>query len=133
MTKNSFRDKVVSFLIRIIEGKELRHLIKKENTTISSSLSKLQKQRLIQIMDRGIGRLIMPLIRAHTRVDNKKIIFITSRGSFNCNPRAIVEELLKRHEDITIVWVIRKENLAEKENYPKNVKLVVRDSYQFIK
>jgi len=66
-------------------------------------------------------------------IDNHKIMMLTSRGSYNCNPKAVAEEIRRQKLPYKIVWVVRKENLMNHENYPKNLKLVQRGSYDFYK
>lgn len=66
-----------------------------------------------------------------TKVVKNKLLFITTRGSFNCNPRAIVEEILRQGLEWDLVWVIRREDLQHIEDYPKALKLVTRGSREF--
>lgn len=64
-------------------------------------------------------------------LDPQKIIMITSRGTYNCHPKAIANEILKRNLPYTIVWVVRKENIIQNDFYPPNIKIVRRGSYEF--
>lgn len=67
----------------------------------------------------------------HRPVDPNKIIMLTSRGTYNCHPRAIAEEIQKRGLPYHIVWVVRNENIRKREYYPENMTLVLRGSYEF--
>lgn len=63
----------------------------------------------------------------------KKIMFITFQGDYNCNPKAIANEFIKSKSDFELVWVVRKENLIDTSQYPKELKLVVRNTKEFYK
>lgn len=82
-------------------------------------------------VDRAIANLYNYLKFAHRPIDPNKIVMVTSRGTYNCHPRAIAEEILKQGLPYEIVWVVRKENITNNEYYPENLKLVRRGSYEF--
>ena len=88
-----------------------------------------------QHFDNVYSRICVDIRNSRIRSKNKiaplKIIFVTSRGTMNCNPRFIAEEILKQHLPWDLVWVCRKENMRNSENYPKNLRLVKRDSIKF--
>ena len=77
--------------------------------------------------------LFRKLIIKTTKINPKKIIFITFQGKYTCNPKAIAEELIKRNLDYQLVWVIRKEEKNNKDKYPKELELVVRGTFKFYK
>lgn len=64
-------------------------------------------------------------------IDNNKIVMLTSRGTYNCHPRAIADEILRQNLPYEIVWVVRKENLVKEDYYPEGFKVVHRGSYEF--
>lgn len=64
-------------------------------------------------------------------IDPKKVMFFTFQGKYTCNPKAIAEEFIKRDSDFKLVWVVRKEELEQKDRFPKELKLVVRNSKEF--
>lgn len=86
-----------------------------------------------KVTDRAIANIYNFFKFGTKPIDNHKIMMLTSRGSYNCNPRAIAEEIIRQKLPYKIVWVIRKENIGNHEVYPKNVKLVLRGSYDFYK
>lgn len=65
------------------------------------------------------------------RVVPNKILFITTRGSYNCNPRAIADEIIRQNLPWELVWVIQKEDQNQLEQFPPELKLVVRGSHEF--
>lgn len=75
--------------------------------------------------------LLKRLITHNIKVQDNKIIFITFQGNYNCNPKAIADEIIKRKLPYELLWVIRKENLNELDQYPKELKLIIRDSFKF--
>ena len=81
--------------------------------------------------DKKISSFAIRRLAKTLPIDENKIVFVTSRGSYNCNPRFIADEVIKRKLPYKLVWVIRKENLKHSHQYPKELKLVLRDSYEF--
>jgi CDP-glycerol glycerophosphotransferase len=67
------------------------------------------------------------------KINNKKVLFLTFQGNYNCNPKAIADEFIKRKLDYELIWAVRKENLADTSEYPKELKLVDRASLEFYK
>ena len=65
------------------------------------------------------------------RVVPNKILFITTRGSYNCNPRAIADEIIRQNLPWELVWVIQRGDQKQLEQFPPELKLVVRGSYEF--
>lgn len=59
------------------------------------------------------------------KIKNNKIVFRTSNGAFTCNPKAIAKEVLKRHPEWELVWVVNKNILKFINDFPKNIKLVM--------
>lgn len=57
------------------------------------------------------------------KINNKKIVVDNFSGKgFGDNPKYIIEEILKEHENLDIVWIIRKG--ADTKLFPKNIRLV---------
>lgn len=78
-------------------------------------------------------RLAVPAIRSlekHTPIDPNTIVFITSTGAYDCNPKYICEEILRQKLPYKLVWVVRKMPTF-KRAYPLELTLVKRDSYEF--
>ncbi len=82
-------------------------------------------------VDRAIANCYNSIKFSHRPIDPNKIVMLTSRGTYNCHPRAIAEEIIKQGLPYEIVWVVRKENIKNNEYYPENLKLVYRGSYEF--
>lgn len=80
-----------------------------------------------------LKKSIRKIIIKNVAIDNKKVMFITFQGKYGCNPKAIAEEFIRRGSDYKLVWVIRKEDKDNLEEYPSNLKLVVRGSLEFYK
>ncbi|MBR5049370.1 MAG: CDP-glycerol glycerophosphotransferase family protein [Erysipelotrichaceae bacterium] len=57
---------------------------------------------------------------------------MTYDNSYSCNPKYIVDELLKRNLDLDIVWAIPASTKAEPTYFPKEIKLVRRGSLEMI-
>jgi len=78
-------------------------------------------------------RIIRKFRLRNVSINPKKVMFITFQGKYTCNPKAIAEEFINRKSDYELVWVIRKEDLKDIAKYPKELKLVVRGSFDFYK
>ena len=114
----------------IVEG----NLLEKAYRTITRPIWRFydkNRKRVFRRVDGCIAELVSKKAFANTAVEGDKIVFVTSRGSYNCNPRAIADEIIRQKLPWKLVWVIRKENLASFEQYPEGLELVVRGSYEF--
>lgn len=56
-------------------------------------------------VDYYTGRYARNLLSARTPVDPRKILVMTFQQTLTCNPRAIVDELLRRGDDVDVVVV----------------------------
>ncbi|KAB1438251.1 CDP-glycerol glycerophosphotransferase family protein [Candidatus Galacturonibacter soehngenii] len=81
--------------------------------------------------DRALANIYNYFKFWHKPINNHKIMMLTSRGSYNCHPRAIADEIIRQKLPYEIVWVVRTENIESKENFPKNVKIILRGSKEF--
>lgn len=99
---------------------------------IWSAIQKGNKQ-LWKYVDRIIAELYNRAKFGTKPIDNHKIMMLTSRGTYNCHPRAITDEIIRQKLPYEIVWVVRKENITNSEYYPPNVRIVQRGTYDFYK
>lgn len=97
---------------------------------ISKKIKKANKQ-FWKYVDRALANAYNYMRFGHLPIDNHKIMMLTSRGTYNCHPRAIADEIIRQNLPYEIVWVVRKENIDNHEWYPENLKLVQRGSYEF--
>ena len=81
----------------------------------------------------NVKKVLRKIMLKNTKIDPKKVIFITFQGKYTCNPKAIAEEFIRRNSDYKLVWVVRKEDLKERDKFPSELKLVVRESLEFYK
>ena len=89
------------------------------------------RKRIFKRIDTYFANKARRRLAKKTQIDQNKILFMTSRGSYNCNPKAIADEIIRQKLPWTLVWVARKENLKLIEQYPKELKIVIRGSYEF--
>lgn len=90
--------------------------------------------RAIKKIDRSLQSMAIKKFEKSIPVDNNKILFITFQGKYTCNPKAIAEEIIKQKLPYKLVWVAFPENINDLETfkeYPKNIKVVKRGSYEF--
>ena len=69
----------------------------------------------------------------NTKINDKKIIFLTFQKKYTCNQKAICEEILHNHPDYEVVWGTTLNIKEEIKNYPANIKLVKYRSLKFYK
>lgn len=81
----------------------------------------------------NVKKVIRKIVVRNVKVDPEKVIFITFQGKYTCNPKAIAEEFIRRNSDYKLIWVVRKEDLKDKDKYPSQLKLVVRGTIEFYK
>lgn len=106
-------------------------MIKKINKAMMSGDFLL---RGIKKIDRSLQSLAIKRFEKNIPIDNKKILFVTFQGKYTCNPKAIAEEILRQKLPYKLVWVAFPENINDLEtfkDYPKELKIVKRGSYEF--
>lgn len=78
-----------------------------------------------------ISNLLRYFVETGVKVKNNKVMFLTYQGSYSCNPKAVCNEFIKRNLDYELVWVIRDEDTKNLDQYPKELKIVKRNSLKF--
>ena len=79
------------------------------------------------------SKAIVPFIRLFNKVDNNTIMLITFQGNYNCNQKAIADEIIRRKLPYKLYWAVRKVNLEDLDQYPKELNIVKRESFKFYK
>ena len=82
-----------------------------------------------KIIDECLAYFFRRYVRLKTKVENNKIMIATFNGQFNCNPKAILQEILKQNMQWKIVWVIQEDE--DIKDIPKSVKIVKKESADF--
>lgn len=96
-------------------------------TTIKA-IPKIPKKLRIKI-DKLIAYPSIWLLRKTTSIEDNVILFLTSRGEYDCNAKWICNELLKRELPYTIYWTYR--GGSDMTEFPSELRLVKRGSYEF--
>ena len=71
-----------------------------------------------------------------SKVQKNKIMFMTFNHEYACNPKYICEEIIRQNLPVEMVWAVLTPQLKKQKIYkvfPKQVKLVVRGTYEFFK
>ena len=89
--------------------------------------------RLLTKADTVLALPYLYFIRKTTKIDPRTIVLITSRGAYDCNPKAICEEIRRQNLPYELIWVTRKNNVEGEATFPPGIKTVYRDSYEFHK
>ena len=74
-------------------------------------------------------------IKKHSlnKIDNNKILFITSNGAYTCNPKYIAQELLNQKCTYELIWAVNSWHLEYIKDFPDNIKFVVYDTPEYYK
>lgn len=91
------------------------------------------KQERQKEREKRLASIAIWLMRFFVPIEKNKIFIITSRGGYQCNPRWICEELLRRKAPVKIVWTIRKRSDCRQSEFPKGIKRVKRGSYDMVR
>ena len=66
-------------------------------------------------------------------INNNKILFKTTSGSYSCNPKYIAEEIIRRNLSYEIVWSVNNNILKYYDSFPENINLVMEGTQEDIK
>lgn len=80
-------------------------------------------------IDSAIGGISRKRLYRKGQVKNNKLFVMTFDNGYNCNPRYIVEEILKQKLPIDIVWAGDDKSINSKE-FPNGVRVVRRKSFE---
>lgn len=88
-------------------------------------------KKVIASVDKHMGNAARRLAYAKTEIAPRKIMFISFQGDYTCNPKYITEELLRRGDDVDIVWSLRAGAIRRAKEDPDYLPLGVRCVEQF--
>ena len=60
----------------------------------------------------------------NVKINSNKIVFLPFQGRYECNAKAIANELLKEKTDLELVWIAKSDAYKKKELYPKEIKVI---------
>lgn len=111
-------------------------MIKKVNSIIKRVINAIKEG---SFFSRVYGRIkllfvnsLKNIVTRNIKIDDNKIMFLTFQGDYGCNPKAICNELIKQNKDVKLIWVIRSDT-KNFDQYPKEVKLVARNTLELFK
>ncbi|MEA4921786.1 MAG: CDP-glycerol glycerophosphotransferase family protein [Eubacteriaceae bacterium] len=81
--------------------------------------------------DRRIGIMCKKSLAKKTKVNPKKITFITFQGDYTCNPKYICEELKRQNVDCEIVWASKVKSDFMNDGFPDDVEVVKMNLFDF--
>ncbi|MBQ7218807.1 MAG: CDP-glycerol glycerophosphotransferase family protein [Ruminococcus sp.] len=88
---------------------------------------------IIKKLDSAIKRLFIALIKPFNPVQEKKIIFLNFTGNYDCNPKAICQEIIDEGIEADLVWTVLKNTRLGPLYFPDEVRCVKRNTYEFFK
>lgn len=87
-------------------------------------------ERTLKKIDVVVGNVSRKICYSHGRVDPHKIFMMTFDNAYSCNLRYVNEEILRRGLSYDVVWAATGNLAYEKNDFPSNVRLVKRGSYE---
>ena len=94
-------------------------------------MSKITKKRLQLYIKRKLAGIKKEYMYRTTKVKDNKILFLTFQGAYTCNPRYICDEILKREKNWDLVWVVDDLSEETRKEFPKEVRLVERNTNKY--
>lgn len=92
---------------------------------------------VLKAIDYALFRLALMIIRCRSKIQGNKIVFTNFSGNYDCNPKYICEEILRRGLHYDIVWVIwggrGPGRYNDPQQFPEGIRTVKRYSYEFYK
>ena len=96
---------------------------------IDKGFSNAVKEKL----DAWLKRKSIKRLCRTTKIEKNKIVFLTFSGNYDCNPKAIADEIIKQKLDMNCCWGIYVPEQNISGEFPKEVKTFIRDSYECFK
>lgn len=85
--------------------------------------------RIRKKIDYSIGFCMRNLAYQWCKIQTNKIFVMTFDFRYSCNPKYIVEEILRQQLPVEIVWVVPKKGKINRSAFPSSIRLVRRGSY----
>jgi len=85
--------------------------------------------RIRHRIDYAIGFLMRKIVFQRGPIQNNKVLVRTYDNRYSCNPKYIIEEVLRRELELDIVWVIPAKGKIPRSAFPPSVRLVRSGSY----
>lgn len=85
--------------------------------------------RIRKKIDNSIGLCTRKLVYQWCAVQKNKIFIMTYDFRYSCNPKYIVEEILRQELPVEIVWVGPQKSKMRRADFPPSIRLVRRGSY----
>lgn len=134
--KVSLKEMFDSVISSFVNQLSLKNVVKKEKNIILQFL-----EWLIAVRNRGYEKCFILFGRPIIKIDRKKLFEIfysdlpikknkivvnnfNGKNLYGCNPKYIIDEILKRKLNYEIVWALRGVEHADKSSFPKEVRLV---------
>lgn len=114
-------------LCAMIEGR----LLKLSFKAIANFIRKLPS-RIRALFDWAMAIPTRLLLCYTNKVQSNKIMFLTFNHTYSCNPKYICEEIKRQNLPVELVWAVTNKELKAKA-FPRDIRLVVRGTYQFFK
>lgn len=90
-------------------------------------------ERLTAPFNKALSVVTVRIMSFFVPVEKDKIIFLTFRGSYDCNPKWICEEIVRRELPYQLVWVYKEKTLTGMEDYPPALELVQLGTLEFFR
>lgn len=84
----------------------------------------------LRLVDRLLARISLVLLTVFTRIQNDKIVFLNFRGDYDCNPKWICEEIIRRGLKYQLVWGRYEKTSLKVNQFPPSLTLCTREGYE---
>ena len=84
-------------------------------------------------LDAWLKKKSIKRLRRSTKIENNKIVFLTFSGNYDCNPKAIAEEIIKQKLDLNCSWGIYFPEQSVSGEFPKGITTFIRGTYECFK
>ncbi len=87
-------------------------------------------ETLLKKVDVALGRLYRKIWGRFQKIDGNTIVFMTYSNKYECNPKYITEELVRRNVPYDIVWIVPQKGPYNEAAYPPQVIQIRRNSME---
>lgn len=115
-----------------IFAKIVRNMIEGRLLKVTFNAIKKFFKRIRAYIDWGLTIIPRLLLCYTSKVQTNKIMLLTFNHTYSCNPKYICEEIMRQELPVELVWAVTSKELKT-QNFPSNIRLVVRGTYQFFK
>lgn len=88
---------------------------------------------IISKLNYGIGKIFRTIWSKRQKIVNNRIVLTAVDGRYDCNPKYITEEIIKRNLPYELIWLVKSDKHIINGNFPDEIQVLKKGSLEAYK